>query len=75
MIVILVVPAGVEPASPGPKPEMMDHYTTELANTGVSVLVLTLTLVIYEKSSLIGPRTSRANYQSENSCTFIIGLS
>ncbi len=41
---MLVVPAGVEPASPGPKPEMMDHYTTELAILGGRGLVLTLTL-------------------------------
>ena len=27
---ILVVPPGFEPGSPGPKPEMMDHYTTGL---------------------------------------------
>ena len=26
----LVVPPGFEPGSPGPKPEMMDHYTTGL---------------------------------------------
>jgi hypothetical protein len=25
-----VVPPGFEPGSPGPKPEMMDHYTTGL---------------------------------------------
>ena len=40
----MVVPAGVEPASPGPKPEMMDHYTTELTGWAKSHLVLTLTL-------------------------------
>ena len=26
----MVVPPGFEPGSPGPKPEMMDHYTTGL---------------------------------------------
>gem|GEM_PF-2761567 len=30
MFFILVVPPGFEPGSPGPKPEMMDHYTTGL---------------------------------------------
>ena len=27
---VMVVPPGFEPGSPGPKPEMMDHYTTGL---------------------------------------------
>ena len=27
---LLVVPPGFEPGSPGPKPGMMDHYTTGL---------------------------------------------
>ena len=40
----MVVPAGVEPASPGPKPEMMDHYTTELMNNAEWLRVLDLTL-------------------------------
>ena len=29
-VTYLVVPPGFEPGSPGPKPEMMDHYTTGL---------------------------------------------
>ena len=33
---LLVVPPGFEPGSPGPKPEMMDHYTTGLSAVRVT---------------------------------------
>ena len=34
MVKLMVVPGGFEPPSPGPKPEMMDRYTTGLRPLG-----------------------------------------
>ena len=41
--IFLVVPPGFEPGSPGPKPDMMDHYTTGLVGTSNRSYALIMT--------------------------------
>ena len=41
--IFLVVPPGFEPGSPGPKPDMMDHYTTGLVDSSNRSYALIMT--------------------------------
>ena len=41
--IFLVVPPGFEPGSPGPKPDMMDHYTTGLVGSSNRSYALIMT--------------------------------
>ena len=59
----MVVPGGFEPPSPGPKPGMMDHYTTGLrGDDGVHVL---LKLTGQTSDSIKGSRSALATCVSD----------
>ena len=70
----MVVPGGFEPPSPGPKPEMMDRYTTGLRPSGAALILNGAPAQRREKSITVRLRRMRRGMLSVGlALLFVIG--